>query len=40
MTVQDEMARLFLPAVPVDHILRRLAHAGGKEIDSGKIASP
>ena len=30
----------FLPGVPVDHVLERLAQAGGKEIESGKFASP
>ena len=30
----------FLPGVPVDHVLARLAKAGGKEIESGKFSSP
>lgn len=30
----------FLPGVPVDHVLTRLAQAGGKEIESGKFSSP
>lgn len=30
----------FLPGVPVDHVLTRLAKAGGKEIESGKFSSP
>lgn len=30
----------FLPNVPVDHVLKRLQLAGGKEIESGKLASP
>ncbi|WP_252259819.1 PGN_0703 family putative restriction endonuclease [Erythrobacter aurantius] len=40
MTAQDKMASLFLPGVPVNHILQRLTDAGGKEIESGKLASP
>lgn len=40
MTAQYQMASLFLPGVPVDHILQRLADAGGKEVESGKLASP
>jgi hypothetical protein len=31
---------LFLPGVPGDHIRARLAAAGGKEIERGKLASP
>ncbi|WP_439817264.1 PGN_0703 family putative restriction endonuclease [Zavarzinia sp. CC-PAN008] len=30
----------FLPGVPVAHVLDRLARAGGKEIETGKFASP
>src|SRR6185437_1170507 len=30
----------FLPGVPVDHVLARIAKAGGKEIESGKFLSP
>lgn len=30
----------FLPGVPVSHVLRRLADAGGKEIESNKFSSP
>lgn len=30
----------FLPGVAVDHVLSRLAKAGGNEINSGKFASP
>ncbi|WP_417318495.1 PGN_0703 family putative restriction endonuclease [Erythrobacter aureus] len=30
----------FLPGVPAEHILNRLATAGGKEVESGKFASP
>jgi hypothetical protein len=30
----------FLPGIPVSHVLGRLAKAGGKEIESGKLASP
>lgn len=30
----------FLPGVPVNHILDRLAKAGGNEVESGKLASP
>ena len=30
----------FLPGVPVEYILARLAKAGGKELESGKLASP
>ena len=29
----------FLPGVPVDHVLGRLAKAGGNEVESGKLAS-
>lgn len=40
-TKGDEMvARGFLPGVAVDHVLERLAKAGGKELDSGKFFSP
>lgn len=31
---------MFLSGVPVDHVLARLAAAGGKEIESGKIENP
>jgi len=31
---------LLLPGVPVAHVLARLAKAGGKEVESGKLASP
>lgn len=34
------VARGFLPGVAVDHVLERLAKAGGKELDSGKFFSP
>jgi hypothetical protein len=34
------MSELFLPGVPVEHVLRRLAKAGGNEVASGKLASP
>lgn len=30
----------FLPGVPVDYVLARLAKAGGKEIESGKFSNP
>jgi hypothetical protein len=30
----------FLPGVVVDHVIQRLKAAGGKEIESGKLASP
>ena len=30
----------FLPGVPVSHVLKRLANAGGKEIESDKFSSP
>jgi hypothetical protein len=30
----------FLPGVPVSHVLRRLADAAGKEIESNKFSSP
>lgn len=30
----------FLPGVPAEHVLNRLATAGGKEVESGKFASP
>ena len=30
----------FLSGVPVDHVLGRLAKAGGNEVESGKLASP
>lgn len=30
----------FLPGVPVSHVLARLAKAGGREVDSGKLFSP
>ena len=30
----------FLPGIPVDHVIQRLRTAGGKEIESGKLASP
>ena len=30
----------FLPGVPASHVLARLAKAGGKEIESGKLSSP
>lgn len=30
----------FLPGVPADHILDRLAKAGGNEVESGKLTSP
>jgi hypothetical protein len=30
----------FLPGIPVDHVLGRLAKAGGNEVESGKLASP
>ena len=31
---------VFLPGVPVDKVLGRLAKAGGNEVESGKLASP
>ncbi len=31
---------LFLPGVPVEHVLDRVRDAGGNEIESGKLASP
>ena len=34
------MDSAFLPGVAVDHVLARLAKAGGKEVESGKLASP
>lgn len=30
----------FLPGVPSEHVLARLAAAGGKEVESGKLTSP
>jgi hypothetical protein len=30
----------FLPGVPAEHVVARLGAAGGKEIESGKLASP
>jgi hypothetical protein len=30
----------FLPGVPAEHVISRLRSAGGKEIESGKLASP
>ncbi len=30
----------FLPGVPAEHVVARLRSAGGKEIESGKLASP
>jgi hypothetical protein len=30
----------FLPGIPASHVLGRLAKAGGKEIESGKLSSP
>lgn len=30
---------LFLPGIPVEHVLARLREAGGNELDSGKLAS-
>lgn len=30
----------FLPGVPTEHVLNRLAEAGGKEVESGKLGSP
>ena len=30
----------FLPGVPVQHVLGRLAKAGGNEVETGKLASP
>ena len=30
----------FLPGVAVQHVLDRLAKAGGNEVESGKLASP
>lgn len=32
--------RMFLPGVPFEHVLDRLAKAGGNEFASGKLASP
>jgi hypothetical protein len=29
-----------LPGIPVEHVMERLAQAGGNEIESGKLASP
>ena len=34
------MSDVFLPGVPEEHILERLARAGGNEVESGKLASP
>jgi hypothetical protein len=34
------MSELFLPDVPAQHVLRRLAKAGGHEVASGKLESP
>lgn len=34
------MANVFLPGVPVEHVLDRLTKAGGNEIASGKLAHP
>lgn len=31
---------IFLPGVAADHVTERLSQAGGKEIESGKLASP
>lgn len=31
---------LFLPGVPVEHVKARLAKAGGKELETGKLHSP
>jgi hypothetical protein len=31
---------VFLPGVPAAHVLERLGKAGGKEVESGKLASP
>lgn len=33
-------ASQFLPGIPADHVIRRLSAAGGKEIESGKLANP
>lgn len=30
----------FLPGIPVDHVLERMAKAGGNEVSSGKFTSP
>jgi hypothetical protein len=30
---------IFLPGIPVDHVLQRLSKAGGKELESGKLLS-
>lgn len=30
----------FLPGIPANHVLARLAKAGGKEVESGKLFSP
>lgn len=30
----------FLPGIPASHVLARLAQAGGKEVESGKLLSP
>ena len=35
----SEAARQFLPGIPVSHVATRLAKAGGKEIESGKLLS-
>ena len=34
------MSNLFLPGVPVEHVLDRLDKAGGNEVGSGKLAHP
>lgn len=39
MQLQVMVDLQFLPGVAVDHVLRRLQAAGGKEVESGKLAS-
>ncbi len=38
-TDKSATENLFLPGVPVEHVLRRLSRADGQEIESGKFAS-
>ena len=40
MSAVEDLSRLFLPGVPVDHVVGRLSKAGGQEITSGKLQSP
>ena len=40
MSDVEDLSGLFLPGVPVDHVVGRLSKAGGQEITSGKLHSP